>query len=186
MILLFGSENRACLAEAFSGAFGTVVDAKKIRLPARAAHASYRPPQGADSALVRAEDFGLLYGAPLVEQVRVVSGWLLLDFSPAFFSALVEQINGELPLPANDGGSHAINRMLTLARHAGSGCPDHPAFHRALLLGIAAEESSAAFRRASQAAETLFHAIPPKERPALFPICGAFGGAMAKLLAASR
>ncbi len=174
----FDSEIRAALA----GALGTAADAQKIHLPARYADASVHPPRGADSERAPGVRFGSLYGAPLVETVRVQNGWLLFTFSPAFYDALTMQINALLPLPASDGGSHAVNRMLVLARHGGSGCPDHPAFRRALLLAVCAHESRAAYLRAERAARTLFHTIPPRERAALLPLCGAFGGALARLL----
>ena len=182
----FGSEIRQSLAGALGDALGIPVDAGKIRLPAREAHTSYRPPQGIDAAGVRAADFAPLYGAPLVSQVRLVNGWLLFDYTAAFFSALVAQVNNTLPLPSEDCGSHAINRMRALSRHDGSGCPDIPAFHRALILALAADQSAAAFRKAEQAAIALFHSIPPRERPALLPSCGALGGALARLLVSAR
>jgi hypothetical protein len=76
--------------------------------------------------------------------------------------------------------------MLTLARHGGTGCPDHPAFRRALLHAIAARNGAAAYRRATQAAETLFSTIPPLARPSYMSECGALGGALARLLSISR
>ena len=182
----FGSEIRQSLADALGGVLGIRVDAGKVRLPAREAHASYRPPQEVNASGVCAADFAPLYGAPLVSQVRLVNGWLLFDCSAAFFGALVEQVNHTLPLPTLDCGSHAINRMRTLSRHGGSGCPDIPAFHRALILALAADQSPAAFRQAEQAAIALFHSLPPRERPALLSDCGALGGALARLLASAR
>lgn len=180
---MFESDIKAALAEALGRALGLVVDAEKIHLPARAAHASYRPPQGVAPDAAFPCDYGSLYGAPLVSEVRLVNGWLLFDFSPDFFCALVERVNETLPLPSSDEGNHAINRMLSLQRHSGSGCPDHPVFHRALLLAVVASASPAARQKAERAAETLFHTIAPKDRPPLLPSCGALGGALARLLA---
>ena len=182
----YGDELRQSLADALGNALGIPVDAGTVRLPAREAHASYRPPQGANAADVRPADFAPLYGAPLVSQVRLVNGWLLFDCSAGFFSALVEQVNRTLPLPTEDCGIHAINRMRALSRHCGSGCPDIPAFHRALILALVADQSPAAARQAGFAATALFHSIPPKDRPALLPSCGALGGALARLLASAR
>jgi len=178
----FDNDMKAALAEALGSALGLVVDAGKIHLPARAAHASYRPPQGVAPDAAITCDYGSLYGAPLVSQVRLVNGWLLFDFSPDFFCALVERVNQTLPLPSSDAGNHAINRMLALARHSGSGCPPFDCFHRALLLAVSAKGSRAAFQKAERAAKTLFHTIPPKNRAPLFPSCGALGGALARLL----
>lgn len=186
MVPPFESEIRACLAEALDGAFGPAAAARTIRLPARAADASFRPPEGASPASVRPADFGQLYGAPLVEQIRVVNGWLLFTFSRAFFNALTARVNETLPLPSQDGGVYAVNRMLALARHGPSGCPDFPAARRALLLSVTAHESRAAYRRTEQTTLTLFHSIPPRERGALLPKSGALGGALARLLFAAR
>jgi len=141
---------------------------------------------GAVANALAALDFGALYGAPLIGQVRVVNGWLLFDFSPAFCSALVDEINRTLPAPDATNETHAQNRMRVLARHDGSGCPDVPAFYRALVLSLVAHESLAAYRRAEHAAQTLFHTISPRIRPALLSRCGAFGGALWRLLSHTR
>ena len=182
----YESEIRARLAAALGGALGQLPDARSIRLPAKAAHASFRPPQGADANALTALDYGSLYGEPLVETVRVVNGWLLFSFSPAFFSALVRQINLALPSPKADRETLAQNRMRALSRHGGSGCPNLPAFHHALVQAVVAHESRAAYRRAEQAALTLFHTILPRERPALLSQCGALGGALTRLLTDHR
>ena len=186
MVPPFESEIRDCLAGTLGGVFGTAVAPRRIRLSARAADASFRPPQGASPASAEAADFEPLYGARLVERIRVVNGWLLFTFSHAFFDALTARVNETLPLPAHDGGVYAVNRMLALARHTSSGCPDFPAARRALLLGVSAHESRAAYGRAVQAALTLFHAVPPRERGACLSESGALGGALARLLFASR
>lgn len=186
MVEPFDSEIRARMAEALGSAFGTIIAARRIHLPARAADASFRPPQGASPASVQPADFGALYGVPLVEQIRIVNGWLLFTFSGAFFDALAARVNETLPLPADDGGVYAVNRMLAIARHDGSGCPDVPAARRALLLAVTAHESRAAYRRATQAALTLFHNIPPRDRGALLSNSGALGGALARLLYQTR
>lgn len=183
---LYESEIRAQLAETLGGALGETPKARSIRLPARDAHASVHPPQNAAPSTLASLDFGCLYGAPLVEQIREVNGWLLFDFSPAFFSALVDEINLALPEPEAADETHAENRMRVLSRHSGAGCPDLPAFHRALLLALMTHESSAAYQRAERAASTLFHKIPARERPALLPQCGALGGALWRLLSASH
>ncbi len=182
----FDSEIRARMAEALGSAFGMLIDARRIHLPARAADASFRPPQGASPSSVQPADIGALYGVPLVEQIRIVNGWQLFTFSGAFFDALTARVNEKLPLPAHDGGVYAVNRMLALARHGGSGCPDLPAARRALLLAVSAHESRAAYRRATQAALMLFHNVPTRERGALLSESGSLGGALARLLFAAR
>ena len=185
----FESDIRAQLVGVLGEALGQAPDAKRIRLPARVAHASVRLPEGVDASTLATPDFGSLYGAPLVETLRVVSGWLLFDFSPRFFSALTQAILAADPAPDTAGNqpeTHAENRMRALSRHPGSGCPDHPAFHRALILALVAHESDAAYQRAQMAAETLFHTIPPRDRGALFSRCGALGGALWRLLYKSR
>ena len=183
---LYESEIRARLAVTLGGALGETPAARSIRLPARDAHASVRPQQTAALSALVSLDYGRLYGAPLVARVREVSGWLLFDFSPSFFSALVDEINASLPEPEAANETYAENRMRVLSRHSGLGCPDLPAFHRALVLSLVAGESPAAYRKAEHAAQVLFHTIPPQERIALLPRCGALGGALWRLLAHSR
>lgn len=182
----FERDIRFRLLERLSLAHGVSVRVARLHLPARNAHASIHVLPGAEKAIPAPSDFGLLFGVPLVDSVRVVNGWLLLDFSPAFFSALVEEINRTLPAPANVLDTHAQNRMYALCRHAGEGCPDIPAFHRALIAALVAHESPASYLRAERAAEALLHSIPPRERPALLPLCGALGSALLRLLSPSR
>ena len=182
----YESEIRAQLVRVLSGTLRDSPDARNLRLPARDAHLSFRPPQGADPDLFTTLDFGALYGAPLVERVRAVNGWLLFDLSPAFFTALVNEINRSYPIPELADDTHAENRMRLVSRHDGTGCPDLPSFHRALMLALAAHESQAAYARAERAASSLFHEIPPRDRSALLSQCGALGGAMLRLLALSR
>ena len=99
---------------------------------------------------------------------------------------MVEHINRTLPEPVRTDETHAENRMRVLARHSGEGCPDLPAFHRALVLSLVAGERPAAYRKAEHAAQVLFHTIPPRERIALLPRSGALGGALWRLLTYSR
>lgn len=181
----FESEIRAQIRRVLGGAFPGTPDAR-IHLPARNAHASVHLRTGASEQTLSSLDFGSLYGAPFVESLRVVNGWLLFEFSPAFFSAWTDEINRALPAPERADEALAENRMFVLSRHEGTGCPDHPAFHRALILAAVAHESKAAHMRAEQAALKLFHTIPPRIRPALFSRCGALGGAMLRLLSNSR
>ena len=89
-------------------------------------------------------------------------------------------------LLTNDDGIHAVTRLLALGRHDGEGCPPLPAFRRALLEAVSVDQSPAAYRRAIRAAETLFHSIPPRERPALLNRCGAYARALARLLGGKR
>lgn len=182
----FESEIRAQLIRVLGAALRQPPEPAQIHLPARDAHASFRPPQGSDAIALVTLDFGFLYGAPLLDSIRVVNGWLLFDFSPAFCSALVDCINRTLPEPTSEDETHAENRMRALARHSGEGCPDLPAFRRALVLALVAGESPAAYRRAERAALTLFHTIPARDRGALLTRCGALGGALWRLLTHSR
>lgn len=182
----FERDIRFRLLERLSLARCVSVRAARLHLPARNAHASIHLLPGAEVFIPAPTDFGLLLGAPLVASVRVVNGWLLIDFTPAFFSALVEEINRTLPAPTNVLDTHAQNRMYALSRHAGEGCPDIPAFHRALIAALVAHESPASYLRAERAAEALLRSIPPRERPALLPRCGALGNALLRLLSPSR
>lgn len=186
MTQAFDSEIKEALAGALGRSLGVPFSARSVRMPARQADASAHLPPGAGAAQALCADFGALCGAQLVARVRLVNGWLLFDFTGAFLSALVSRVNASLPLPADFGSAHEANRMLVLSRHGGEGCPDLPAFRRALLEAVCAHQSRAAYARAACAAETLFHTIPPRERPALMRRCGALGGALARLLNAAE
>ena len=186
MMPSFDRDIRTRLAEALGGALGTAVGERAVRLPTRSADASAHLPPGFDPAPALSSDYGSLWGAPLVSGVRLENGWLLFTLSDALFDALVVQVNASLPLPENDGGEHALNRLLVLGRHGGEGCPALPPFRRALLDAICASQSPAAYRRAVRAAETLFHSIPPRERPALLDRSGAYARALARLLGSVR
>ncbi|MBA4347478.1 MAG: hypothetical protein C0413_01300 [Clostridiales bacterium] len=181
----YESEIRAQIRRILGDMFPNAL-VSRIHLPSRDAHASIHLPDGIDAASLAAEDFGSLYGAQLVASLRSVNGWLLFDFSPAFFSALVDEINRALPAPERADETLAENRMYVLSRHEDSGCPDHPAFHRALTRALVAHESKTAFARAETAALSLFHSIPARERPALLSRCGALGGAILRLLTNTR
>ena len=186
MMPSFDRDIRIRLAEVLGGALGTAVGERAVRLPTRSADASAHLPPGFDPAPALSADYGSLWGAPLVSGVRLENGWLLITLSDALLDALVGQINASLPLPENDGGEHALNRLLVLGRHGGEGCPALPPFRRALLDAVCASQSPAAYRRAVRAAETLFHAIPPRERPALLDRSGAYARALARLLGSVR
>ncbi|MEA5047848.1 MAG: hypothetical protein VB034_04470 [Eubacteriales bacterium] len=181
----FENEISPALALALSKALRVPFAAASIRLPAKRSDASAHLPHGAAAAPALCADYGKLYGVSLVERIRLVNGWLLFDFSDAFYQALVTRVNAALPLPLNDGSDHAVNRMLVLARHEGTGCPDGRAFHQALLEAVVASQSPAAYRRAARSAETLFHEIPPRERPAVLRCSGSLGGALARLLSSA-
>lgn len=175
------SEIRFRIAEAVSCAVGLPFDALRVHLPARHAAASLRLPNGAppfspESVSVR------LYDVEMIESRKIVNGWLLMEFSSAFYDALTERVNAVLPPPLSDGGRHAVNRMLALARHGGTGCPDVSSLQRALLLCVCAGKSRASLFHAERTAITMFHSIDPKERPALLEQSGALGSACARLL----
>jgi hypothetical protein len=175
------SEIRSCLAESVSRAAGLSFDASNVHLPARHAAASLRLPNDAPPFLPETV-FATLYGAEMIESCRLVNGWLLFELRDAFYNALTEHVNAELPPPESDLERHAINRMRVLARHGGTGCPNVRALQRALLLCVCAGKNRAALEKAEQAVSSMFRSIPPKNRPALFEQCGALGSACARLL----
>ena len=178
----FGSEIRRSIAEAASRACGVALPAGAVRIPARQALASLRLPEGAPAP----ENVQTaLYGAPLLKSARFVNGWLLFDFSDAFFDALAAETVRRLPPVPDPLASHAVNRLTALSRHGGEGCPRVPSLQRALFLCAFSGESAAARRRAERAAEAMFHPVPPNERPALLETCGMLGEACARLLAAA-
>lgn len=181
MVNSFENEIRFRLAEAASAAYSCRFDGARVHLPARHAAASLRLPNGAPPFLPETVS-ARLYGTEMIESCRVVNGWLLFNLSDAFYNALTEQVNAELPPPASDLGRHAINRMLVLARHGGTGCPNIPALQRALLLCVCAGKSRSALEQAERAVCSMFRSVPPKERPALLEQSGALGSACSRLL----
>ncbi|MEN6594107.1 MAG: hypothetical protein ABFC31_04030 [Clostridiaceae bacterium] len=181
MLNALESEIRSRLAEAVSRASGFAFGAQDVHLPARHAAASLRPPNGAPTFPPESVS-AKLFGAEMVESCRMVNGWLLLDLSAAFYDALTAHVNTVFPPPLSDGGRHAVNRMLVLARHGGKGCPQIPAVQRALLLCVCAGQNRASLERAEQAVGTMFRSIPPKDRTALLAESGALGSACARLL----
>jgi hypothetical protein len=181
MVNAFESEIRSCLAEAASRAAGLPFDASSVHLPAKHAAASLRllngaPPFQPETVSAR------LYGVEMIESCRIVNGWLLFDLSDAFYNALTEHVLAAYPPPESDSGRHAVNRMLVLARHGGTGCPSIPALQRALLLCVCAGKNRSSLEQAERTANAMFRSIPPKERPALLEQSGALGDACARLL----
>lgn len=174
------SEIRQSLAEAASRACGTALSAGAVRVPARRAFASLRLPEDAP---LRRDAQGDLFGASFIKETRLINGWLLFDFSDAFFDALTAEALRRLPPTANPLQSHAVNRLLALSRHGGAGCPRVPSLQKALFACAFAGESPAARRRAEEAVEAMFLPVLPRERPALLADCGALGDACARLLA---
>ncbi len=168
------------------GQSGIPIEAAAIRLAPRHAAASVHLPPEADAGRLDPKTFPPLYGAPLASRLRRANGWLLLEWSDSFYDALVRTALERFPPATNDGGEHALHRMLLLSRHGGDGCPRVPSMQRALLLACLAGERPASYRAASRALETMFHPVPARERPALLRTCGAFGDAAARLLALAR
>lgn len=175
------SEIRSCLAEAVSHVAGLPFDASGVHLPARHAAASLRLPNGAPPFPPEAVS-ARLYGVEMIESCRIVNGWLLFDLSDAFYNALTEHVFVAYPPPDSDLGRHAINRMLVLARHGGTGCPNIPALQRALLLCVCAGKNRSSLEQAERAVCSMFRSVPPKERSALLEQSGALGNACARLL----
>jgi len=176
------NEIRSALSVSVVFSDGMHPPAASFCIPARHAAASLRPPSGAAVSRVHAAEF---HGAPLLQGTRIAGEWMLFDFSGAFYDALVQRTLETLPAADCTTQDHAINRMLVLSRHGGSGCPRVPAQQRTLLLCMLAHQSAAAYARAAHAAERMLHSIPPRERPALMEACGALGSACARLLSAA-
>jgi hypothetical protein len=182
MSRLLENEIRGALSRAAAYASGLHLAGETFHIPARHAAASVRLPEG--SSVFRAPE-AELFGSPLIQNGRMVRGWLLFDFSDAFYDALVRRVLKTLPAADHAPQEHAVNRMLVLSRHGGSGCPRVPSVQRALLLCILAHQSRAAYARAARAAETMLHPVVPYERPALLAACGELGDACARLLYAA-
>lgn len=155
---------------------------RDVRIPARRAACDCYLPDATELPLT-AERFGTLFGVPLVASVTVRNGRAYFELTDAFYSACVALTNSALPLPACDYGDYALNRMLSLARQGGVGCPEVPSVQRALLLCTGAPRSRSLVDQAGQAFLAMLRAITPQRRQALRADCGAVAAACARLYA---
>jgi len=176
------NEIRSALSASVVFPDGTHPSDAAFCMPARHAAASLRPPPGTLASCAPAAGF---HGAPLLQDARMAGGWMLFDFSGAFYDALTQRALETLPAAGYAMQDHAINRMFVLSRHGGGGCPRVPSVQRALLLCVLAHQSAAAYARAAHAVKSMLYSVPPRERPALMETCGALGGACARLLSAA-
>jgi hypothetical protein len=175
-------EIRSILAGALSRETGALFDAGSVHLPSRHSAASVHIPYRLAVREFSADIFPSAFGAPFVSSCRTVGGWLLVDFFDAFYDMLVERVRASLPAASGATVNHAVNKLQSLARHGGTGCPRVPSLQRALLLALAAQKSPGAYAQACCACETMLHAVPPRDRPALADRCGALADALARLL----
>lgn len=134
----------------------------------------------------RALPFPAVWGAEAVEAVRFQSGWVLLTLTDGFFDACVREALRALPPVTSDGGEHALNRLLGLMRHGGTGCPPSPSVQRALWLSLAATGQRRARNRALAAVEQIMQGVPVDARMALTARMGQAADAMARLLICAR
>ena len=151
-----------------------------IKIPARAFDAGCYI--GSLTAVPTLEAFPPVLGVCPVQAARIQSGWLYCALSPAFCTALVRHTLVSLPAPGSDLRCYALNRMLALSRHGGTGCPDAPPIRRALLLTLCAGDSRAALLRAENALLSMLRSVPPASRAALSDRCGEVAAACARLL----
>ncbi len=149
-----------------------------IRIPARSSPCDcYLPHPPALSP----ETFGTLLDALLVKGIRFKNDRLLLDFTDAFYDALVNFANESLPLPDEDHGDFALNRMRLYARQGGCGCPKLLNLQRALWLCAGANTRSSIADQAGQAYIFAFRNLQPAMRQSLLLECGPFSAACARL-----
>lgn len=107
--------------------------------------------------------------------------WLLISFTDGFYDACVRDIVASLPSPADDRGSHALNRMLALARQGGEGCPRIDAVQRALWLLLGAAYGYTSASEAARAWERMLYALPVQACMEARRSCGPMADACARL-----
>lgn len=178
-------EIRSTIADALSRETGVLFDAAGVRLPSKNSAASVHLPLRSTTRSFSADRFPSVFGAPLVSDTRALGGWLLIDFCDSFYDALVGRVLAELPAVSGETEIHVINKLLSLARHGGSGCPRIPSLQRALLLALAAQRRPGAFSLACRACETMLYPVPARERPALIAQCGELADSLVRLLSSA-
>ncbi len=151
-----------------------------VRIPARHAACSIYAPE---IIAVLPDAFPAMLGVPAVRTVTPKNGWLLFAFTDAFYDACVLETCAALPEPTEDGGSYALNRMLTLARQAGEGCPHNADIQRALWLMLGAAYGHTSADEAARAVLRMLHPLPPQVRMEARRTCGGVASACARLYA---
>ena len=172
------------IAVGLSHSYGIEVPPSRVKMPARGAEAGVAVSSGIAAEKLAApsgESFPAVCGVSAIDAVRYENGWLLFTVSEAFFQAIIDSTK-MLPLPADDGEKLALNRLLALRRHRGTGCPDRETVREALWLCACAAEGRSAVSRAEKAVLSMFDGVVPKERPALYDLCGETADAACRLL----
>lgn len=172
------------IAQGISRCLGTGLPPERVKVPARGAEAGVALPVTSGGTACRVpepEDFPYVCGICAIGTVRYENGWFLFTVSDAFLDLLIASAK-DLPLPEGDGGKLALNRLLLLGRHGGSGCPESKTVREALWLCACAAEGRTAPARAERAVLTMFRDVPPKQRPALYGLCGEAALAAYRLL----
>lgn len=170
------------LAQGLNDALFLALDAKRIRMPSRDADASAYLPD-ASRALPPCACMPDVFGTPPLAAWEKRNDRLLMTFSDALMDAIVTRVNETLPSAQNGYDDPVLSRMLLLSRHTGEGCPPDPAFRRALLYTLSACGKEGAMRHAKAALWRVFAAVPPRQRVAMLPLCGAYGDACARMIA---
>ena len=149
-----------------------------VRIPARHAACSVYLPE---PVVLSPEAFPELLGVPAVREAVWQKQWLLVSFTDVFYDACVCETAASLPLPADDRGSHALNRMLALARQGGAGCPDIEGVRRALWLLLGAAYGYTNANAAARAWTRMLYALPVRARMEARRTCGPMADASARL-----
>jgi len=172
MAFSFQNGLRLCIGARLCAAVRKPVLPQHIHIPARSdavgspIAVSYALDADALAKSLMPESFLPYLGVDPVSAVRAENGWLLFTLSNALYSAAVDMIRSELPAPAHDCSSLALNRMMALAKKGGTGCPNDPAVERAFLLTLLLTDDArpAAIDRAESALLSMLHHLPPRER----------------------
>lgn len=176
---------RNALSRGVCAVCGAKIEPEMIHLPARSAPASAYVPERARIPSLwcnRAESFGTVLGVPLLGQIAVDGSFLLFDFSEAFYDAVIACIREKLPAPESDCGQLALNRMISLSRRGGFGCPDDPQARAVLWQAVCLFERPGGRREAERALIAYPARCTPRQRQQLLAQSGAFADAAARIL----
>lgn len=172
------SELRTSLAAPFRS------DAARVRMPDRAHPAGiYQPGDTVPDPSL----FPRVRGVFPVASVERFSDVLCFTFTDDLYALLVRTALDTLPVPASDMGSHAVNRMLRLSRHASAFtpfCPAIPSVRNAVFLAFLAPNGRGALRNAELAAERMLLDLAPASRPRAAERSALAADAVSRLLAA--
>ncbi len=120
-----------------------------------------------------------LDGVPLLGDVTERGGWLLLDFSDAWWERLCALAKA-LPM-ADGGGGYLENRLRMLVRHGDAPCPIDATVRRVLWLAWLAHDAGGFSAETGRAVLTMTHHLTGMQRVRLEHGCGGVAAAILHL-----